>query len=473
MPRLAATILSLALTLVIGSVGLGLTSSSALAAPTLEQLKSYVRRHPENFKAVYHLGRLYAREGNYAQAIRLWMYVVKRGSSSRGGSGLDPALKLNVLNRIGLAYFKQGEVRRAAKVWQFILKAYPGNPFALKGMAAIRKRNAATGGASVAGGDRPGGPAGTEGPGKRPAAPVSKVSPEEAERAFDRSMTHWIRGRTALEQGNNEKAEPELAKAREGFKTSVDGGYRVARSYYYIGDIYLKEAFEIEKALEYFEKAREVLRKESPKEQDDLGPDITFGIAMAHGLLGDNEKEIAYLEKTLEARPDSAEVHFQAALAYDRSGKEELSAKSFEHAKLAIRLDPEYKKRFQPLIRTSKVARKVAGIIQEIIEKSEDQVISEDEAEEYANQIGRILGEKNLNSELGGGQGGSRQRLKELIRDPSKRKKLGSYLKGRSPREKAELDRYLKSNRNASRLKKYLGTKNLQDVLQGQGQGEE
>ena len=71
-------------------------------------------------------------------------------------------------------------------------------------------------------------------------------------------------------------------------------------------------------------------------------------------------------EKSLELDKDFAECHFYLALAYDKSKRPDAARKTFEHAKAAIRVRSEYKKRFQEVLKNSEVANKIAKIVSEI-----------------------------------------------------------------------------------------------------------
>ena len=68
----------------------------------------------------------------------------------------------------------------------------------------------------------------------------------------------------------------------------------------------------------------------------------------------------------------------------------------YENAKAAIREKSDYKKKFQEVLKNSDVAKSIAGIVSEIIEKSENDQLTDAETEKYAKRFQDMLGEKNL-----------------------------------------------------------------------------
>ncbi len=445
-------------------------ASAAQAAPTLEELQVYVKQHPENVRAVYYLGRMYAQAGNHGQSIRLFMYLLKKPAAPVGSPNvISEKLRMDLLNRIGVAYLKSNDLVRAEKVFTHALRRYPQNDLARRGLELIRKRKGQQP-AKVEG-------AATDADPPKP-KPLPPVSPEECKKAFDEGLKLYNQGKDLVDQGNDDGARDLFNQAREKFDVSLRGKCRDGETNYYIGMSYLKTAAddtgELEQARDFLEKA---YRLEPQNEK--LTPEITFGLASTYGLLDDNENEIKYYERTIELKPNFAEAHFRASLAYDKAKRSDWSAKSFEHAKKAIKLDPNYKKKFQPMIRNSQVAKKVAGIIHEIIQKSEDSQIPDDEAARYAEEIGKVLGDNNIKSEMLGEEGGnSPESLKEMIKDPSKRQKLRQFwdasaggdpqkvqdmIENATPEQKAKVDQFLSNDRNKQKMQQYLGNK-LQEV---------
>ncbi|MBI4870649.1 MAG: tetratricopeptide repeat protein [Candidatus Riflebacteria bacterium] len=453
-------------------------AATAQAAPTLEELQVYVKQHPENVRAVYYLGRLHAERGNYAQSVRLFMHLLKRPRAPGSANDVSDKMRVQLFNRIGFAYFKSEDLTRAQKVWTIALKKYPDDEFARKGLAAIARK---TGGRKPS----PGGNSRTEQDVDKP-PPPPPVSPAEAKKAFDEGIKLYDQAKAQLDAGNDNQAQGLFNDAREKLELALRGKHSEGETNYYLGMCYLKaysdDSSQLEMARDHFEKAYALLPSD-PK----LTPDITFGLAATYGLLDGIDKEIEFYEKTIELKPTFAEAHFRASLAYDKTKdrRSDWSAKSFEHAKKAIKLDPNYKKRFQPMIRNSQVAKQVAGIIHEIIQKSEDSQIPDDEAAKYAEQIGKILGDNNIKSEMLGEESGgaNTESLKEMIKDPGKRQRLRQFwdassggdpqkvqdmLDNASPQEKEQVQKILSSDAAKNKIQKYLGNTKLQEAINQQ-----
>ncbi len=454
-------------------------TGSSPAAPSMEELQVYVKKNPRNVRAVYYLGRLHAKKDDHGQAIRLFMYLLKRPRSANPAETVSPKMKVELLNRVALGYFKSGDYKRARKIWGIVLKKYPSNAFAKKGLKAVDKKLGGGGGAS--GGDA------AE---ARPVIQQPTVSPEEAKKAYDEGKQWFEQGIKEIGKGDLDQARNYFGGSREKFETALKGQHEPIETNYLLGMSFIKEGtvdtYELEQSRDYFLEAYSMAPNDA-----NWTPKITFGLASAYGLLDDIDNEILFYEKTIDfydQRPDlqpglKAEAHFRASLAYDKAQRADWSAKSFEHAKKAIKLDPNYKKKFQPMIRNSQVAKKVAGIIHEIIQKSEDSQIPDEEAARYAEEIGQILGDNNIKSEMLGEEGTSQESLKEMIKDPSKRQKLRQLwdrsaggdpakvqdmLDSASPTQKQQVDRFLSNDRNVKRIQQQLGNTKLQEVLNRQ-----
>ncbi len=467
-PAFQGFVLVLALLLAAGS--------SALAAPSLEELRAEVKLHPENIKAVYYLGRTYAEKGNYAQAVRLFMYLLKRPRQPGSASDVTDKMRVQLLNRIGFLYFKSGDDVRAAKVWTHSLRRYPDNEFARKGLAAIQKRKGGTPA-------KPADKADTTPPASVETRAEPPVSPAEAKKAYDDGLQNFNQGKVLVDQGKDDQAKPYFGEARDKLEIALRGKHEPAETNYYLGMSYLKEAVddfsELEKARDYLMEALK-LRPSDPN----FTPEITFGLAIVYGFLDDKDNELLYYEKTLELKPNYAEVHYRASLAYDKAGRQDSSSKSFEHAKKAIKLDPNYKKKFQPMIRNSHVAKTVASIIHEIIQKSEDSQIPDEDAARYAERIGKILGDNNIKSEMLGEENSSSiDKLKDAIKDPTKRQQLRQFwdasaggdpakvqdiIDNASPGQKEQVQKILSNDKNQQKIQKYLGNTKLQEAINQQ-----
>ena len=197
-------------------------------------------------------------------------------------------------------------------------------------------------------------------------------------------------GRTAAMGGNLPLAEARLRQAYSGFKKLENQAPAQARVQYSLGLIHLLLFARLEQGLARLEKAESLTGQEP-----ELAREVCTALAGICGLLDRSGDEVRWYEKALSYRPGDPELHFRASIAYDlaRDARPDWSAKSFEHAKAAIKLDPAYKRKFKPMIRNSRVAGEVARIIREIIEKSEEAGLDDAEAEAYAARIGKILGD--------------------------------------------------------------------------------
>lgn len=126
--------------------------------------------------------------------------------------------------------------------------------------------------------------------------------------------------------------------------------------------------------------------------------------AKAHKLLGDSygllaevKKQIKAYEKCLELGPDDPEVHLQLAIAYDKVDKPN---KTVEHAQRAVQLDASYKKRLQPIIKNSNVARRIGNIITDVLRETETSQLTDEQIDEYARRVGEILGQEPYKENL-------------------------------------------------------------------------
>jgi len=114
-------------------------------------------------------------------------------------------------------------------------------------------------------------------------------------------------------------------------------------------------------------------------------------VGMRHDLLGDSAKAVDAYQSSLKLAPDVAAVHFRLALAYD--GLDQPN-RTVEHCQRAVQLDPSYKKRLQPLIKNSNVARRIGAIVNDVIKQTEHCPLTDDEIDQYARRVGEILGQE-------------------------------------------------------------------------------
>jgi hypothetical protein len=207
-------------------------------------------------------------------------------------------------------------------------------------------------------------------------------------------------GRAAASSGNLPVAEVRFRQAYSSFERLERREPNQPRLQYSLGLIHLLLFSRLDLGLARLEKAERLTGQEP-----DLARDVCAALAGLCGLLDRTDDEVKWYEKALSYRPGDAELHFRASLAYDlaKDARPDWSAKSFEHAKAAIKLDPAYKRKFRPMIRNSRVAGEVARIIRELIEKSEEGGLPDEEADAYAARIGKLLGDPGAMSEPRGG----------------------------------------------------------------------
>ncbi len=103
------------------------------------------------------------------------------------------------------------------------------------------------------------------------------------------------------------------------------------------------------------------------------------------------ETEIEFLIDRVGREPHDAEAHFRLAVALERAGGEDASARFLDHAQKAIRLDPGYKARLKPMILGSETARRIARIVHQVIRDGERGVVDDAAAAKYASEIAEIL----------------------------------------------------------------------------------
>ena len=361
------------------------------ATMSFDQLKRYVKENPTNLKAVYALGKQYEKRRNFETAIRLWRYIIKRKTRAWG-----------VYNRIGRAYLKLARYEDAKPYFDQVLEGDPENRFARKALSFIHRKL----GKEHLPGSAPAARSADEG-GSR------EVNKEKGEADFNEGLSLYYSG--------------EYAKALAKFSSALRNEVREPECHYYMGECKLKEADDIDGAIKEYQQCL-TMRADDVKS--------FMGLAFAYGLKGEVPRQIEYFEKVLAQDSNSGEAHFQLSLAYD---KVDNSRKTFEHAQKAIKLDPGYKKKLQPLIKNSNVARKIGKIITDVLEDTEDSQLTDEQIERYAAQIGKILGEDNLRADLTSEEG--KQKVRSLVGDPTRRKRLMDAFKNRNSDEMKEVFR--------------------------------
>lgn len=386
------TRIAFAVLVAVGFLGLG---SNAWALPSFKEVKDRVSENPDDVRSRYLLGKYYFKMKNYDDALREWKFIVAKSPKAWG-----------VYNRIGVAYFRKGgtaNMYQALKIWRFVGKKDPTDTFAKNAYAKVLPRYRAAKAkvpAPSGGGDQ-------EGTGEAPAAqqPVAEgeaapLTEKQAEGEFD----------AAFQQYCNEDYVQAMGK----FERVATTNFKKKETLFYLASCYLKDAEKPEKAVETFQKYIEAFGEDAR---------TLSGMGAAYGLQGQFDRQIECYEKSLQGDPNDPETHFQLALAYDKVDKPN---KTVEHAQRAVQLDASFKKRLQPLIKNSKVARRIGSIITDVLKETESSQLSDEQIDEYARRVGEILGEENINPDSAGSRFSSR--VKGMMKDPSKRKALQRFM---------------------------------------------
>lgn len=381
--------------------------SPAVASPTtgeIEQLKNFVEQNPNSVREQYKLGALYFLSKRFDESIDVWSRILANKSL-----GLKIESKAKVAKGLALANFKVSRVDKAFKYIRWVYRHSPDDPKVQKAYTVIKKAyDERYGGARPAVPVTPVVNTAVVTPPSASAAPVKiKPSREVAKKNFQDGEQLYQEGRIAIEQVNPDY-EKKFTGVIEAMQVAVDGDYNMARARFYLGSAYL---FRNKEDTDDLKLAKEHL-EESLKADTDKW--TLFNLAQVYGLLDDKEKEIENYEKALDLDQKWAECHFRLALAYDKSKRTDAARKTFEHAKAAIREKSEYKKKFQEVLKNSDVAKQIASIVSEIIEKSENDQLTDAETEKYAQKFQQMLGEKNLTTADLKDKG----KLKELMNSP-------------------------------------------------------
>ena len=355
--------------------------SSLMAIPSFNQVKSYVAQHPDNIKARYLLGKMYLQQGEPDETLKEWKYIVRK----------RPTL-WKVYYKIGMVQYKIGagesETRaklrawkKAMRTWQHVVKSDRSGKDGQRARSAYLKVKAKY----VKLANRNGGAAEVE------------VKEEPVGRTYSQPELAKM-----MEKAKSLYKDQEYLAASELYKILYNNKYKEKETLYYLGKSVLKEAEEPEKAVEYF-KAYAAKYKENAELMKNMG--------QAYGLCAEFRKQITCYQKSLEYESggDKADIHFQLALAFDRLGKHN---KTIEHAQLAVQLNPDYKKKLQPLIKNSNLAQDVGSIVDEVLRETEDSQLSDEQINEFARRVGDILGEENMNA--GRDMIGDRNKLNSL-----------------------------------------------------------
>jgi tetratricopeptide (TPR) repeat protein len=340
----------------------------ALAALTPEQVGEV--------RARYKQGTALAREGKFEDGAAVFKQILRDH-----GSNVSHSAKVKLYYAVGFCYLKAGQPLRAKRAVDLCVGLAPESD-KVKALAADLKR------ALTVDEDDPPGPTPTP-----TATPTASPSPTvvqprppslaEAKAAFQDGEAGYAQVLKLIEQA--QEFDKPLADALVRLDVARRGNYRLARTLFLIGGLRMRRAEDADVA-----EAVKAL-EESQKLEPDANTLVELGAA--YGLVPDSDKEIASFEKALELDPNHAEGHFRAAIAFDKSKRPEAARHTFEHAKSAIRINPQrYKLRFQNMLKNSDVAARVAGLVKKIIGESESDELTEQKVNDYADEFQRMLG---------------------------------------------------------------------------------
>jgi len=379
---------------------MGLFAASAAALPTFKEVRAAVTENPNDLRARYLLGKYYVKMGEFENALNEWKYIVK----------VRPNL-WKIYNRIGLIRYKMGEQetdvlakkaswKKALRVWEYVLRNNADDRWAKSAYLKVKARIAALDSDSGTQPTPPQPPTRTVTPDKPDGPDPSSMSAEELDQIYRNAYSLYC----------NEKWDEAIPK----FELIARSSVKAQDGLFYLGNCYLKQADDPSQALEQFQRYKEKYGEDGK---------VLFAMGAAHGLTGQFQKQIDCFERSLQFDPDDPETHFQLALAYDKVDKPN---KTVEHAQRAVQLDAGFKKRLQPLIKNSKVARRIGNIITDVLRETETSQLSDEQIDEYARRVGEILGEENINPD---GKGGDiRNRMRGILNDPGKRQALGRFM---------------------------------------------
>ena len=363
----------------------------ALAVDSAEvtALRDTVRANPQAIKEAYRLGILLARDGRYDEAIAAWRQLLKDNGATLGFNA-----QLRLTYAIGATHYKAGRFKRAVAVLKRCREMAPKSAKIAQTLAtaetALKEATqddgltppSPTPSPTPSPGPSPG-PVGSPSP---VASPSPKPCPDGGKAAFQEGDAALTQALTLIEQAQDD--ELVLGTAIKSLEAARACGYRPERTAYLLGMALVRRA-------EPGDAARAVtLLEESRKKDDDAKTAMELGVA--YGLAGNSDKEIEAHEHAITLMPDWAEAHFKAAIAYDKSGRQDAPRKTFEHAKAAIRTDPKYKTKFQSMLKNSAVAAQIADLVKTIIDKSENGDLNDADVDGYAKQFEKMLGDAGV-----------------------------------------------------------------------------
>jgi tetratricopeptide (TPR) repeat protein len=395
-------------------------------------------------------GSKYFKQKKYPSAYKVWRKVGdKLVEKKLYKNPKKVALVAKLRYLIGFALFKAKKYSRAARYWRQTLSLVPTHKKALRGLRLLAKGGKISPREVSPDPDFPVARKAVVAPIKPP--PVDPVGappkpiPEPIVDSLDILEGVLVKvdrkkAKEAWEDGNNALSFGPYSKAASFYRDAYRYGYDKSQVDYQLGKAFLKDE-KPDKAVFHFQR---VLKSEEGNREFHLA------LGKAYGLLDDVPKEIASYQRGIQIDDNYGEAHFMLALAYD---KVKNSPKVLEHAQKAIRIDPEFKEKLKPRIKDSNVSKEIGKIVTNVLRDSKFERLTDEKIEEYAEEIGRILGEENLNTNDFQG-GGAKDKVRGVLADirdgKSKRDAVKAHFSSK------ERTQFLKAYRKSPKFKQIL-----------------
>lgn len=364
-----------------------LLAAPAVSLPTqgdIDTLKARLENQ-DSVKDRYRLGVMYGLTQQWDAAIEAWRRILTNKQVT-----LPRAAKVKLVRSISIAHMRAGRVEKA---WSWIELAYKRAPDderviaareAIAVALAEQRKTRSTPGSATTTSGAPATPASVASAAPPPPRPAHTAAQIRA--AFDAGEQAYREGLLLIEQASDPAVpEAKFTAAIKELEVAVEGDERKPRTLFFLGSAHLMRYDDAAKDLEI---ARDRLEESLKLDEDKT---TLTNLAQVYGLLDQTDKQIALLERVIAMDDMSGDAHFRLAMAYDKSGRKDAAGKTFEHAKAAIRISPEYKKKFQGVLKNSKVAADVADIVARIIKDAEDDTLTDNKTEEYARLIQEML----------------------------------------------------------------------------------
>jgi tetratricopeptide (TPR) repeat protein len=410
---LRAALVALALALAAGAPASGLDMPAEV--PEVAALRGLVDQNPHAIKEAFKLGLLLAKDRRYDESILTWRALL------RNNPGLPERARVRVYYVIGMAFHRSGRSKRAEPILMRCLEMAPGTPKIVAALEEVRRAlQAGPSGGSTGPGT---GGVSTGSTGATTATTISG-SPAPPPPCPDGGKKAFIDGEAGFRQvlvliDQAQDYDKPLSETIASLRTAHRCGHRPSRTRYLLGSALLRRDDKGDP-----EEAAGLLEA-SVKLDEDANTYLELGAA--RGLMNDTNAEIAALEKSIAILPDFAEAHFRLSFAYDKSKRPDAARHTFEHAKLAIRLNPRDTERFPHGLKHSEVARMIAGVVTDIVRRSEEGDLTDEDIDKFAKEFERMLGP------------GVGPALKEDVKKMLQSPRTSEFLKKLSPEERKRL----------------------------------